>query len=312
MGGRDADAEVDHLHAALAGAEAQVQIAKLNLEYSDIRSPITGRVGRPELTVGNLVQAGGNAPVLTTVQSVDPVYADFDIDEQTYLKAKKAVIEGKVSAMPVYMALADETDFKREGQIRSFDNQLSGASGTLRVRAEFPNKDGLLTPGLFAPIRLGDPDKVTAVLINDSAVGTDQDRKFVYTVDDKGNVNYRPVTLGAVDNGLRIIDKGLAPGENIIVNGLMRVHPGMQVVPQMVDMETLKPAGAPADGAAPAAPDAANPGAPPADDNAAAPVEQPKAEDKPVDAAPKAEDTPADAAPPAPATDEKAAPADKE
>ncbi|MDE1151679.1 MAG: efflux RND transporter periplasmic adaptor subunit [Micavibrio sp.] len=288
--------------ASVAVAAAQVEIAKLNLEYAEIRAPISGRVGRPDITVGNVVEAGGSAPILTTMQSVDPIYADFDIDEQTYLKAMKSVREGKSMDMPIFMGLADEGDFPREGKIRSFDNQLSGDSGTLRVRAEFKNPDGVLTPGLFARIRLGNAEKQTAVLINDSAVGTDQDRKFVYTVDDKGNVNYRPVKLGTVDGGMRIVEDGLQSGEKIIVNGLMRVHPGMQVQPQIVSMETLKPEGA---DAAPAA---------------AAPAGDAKpAEEKPADAVPaaapadKAEDTlgkpPAegDAAPAAPAAD---APAD--
>jgi len=288
--------------AAVAVAQAQVEIAKLNLEYAEIRAPISGRVGRPDITVGNVVEAGGNAPVLTTMQSVDPIYADFDIDEQTYLKAMKSVREGKGLNMPVFMGLADEADFPREGKIRSFDNQLSGDSGTLRVRAEFKNPDGVLTPGLFARVRLGNADKQNAVLINDSAVGTDQDRKFVYTVDDKGNVNYRPVTLGTVDHGMRIVESGLQTGEKIIVNGLMRVHPGMQVQPQMVSMETLKPEGA--------APDATTaPGAAPATD--AKPAD--KTDDtlgKPPAEGDAAPATPADADKASPATDAPAA-ADK-
>jgi len=243
--------------ANVKAADAALELASLNLDYAEIKSPIDGRVGRPDITVGNIVQAGPGAAVLTTIQSVNPIYADFDIDEQTYLRAKKSVQEGKAADMPVFMALADETDFKREGKIRSFDNQLSGDSGTMRVRAEFENTDGLLTPGLFAHIRLGNADRASAVLVNDSAISTDQDRKFVYAVDDKGNVSYRPVVLGGLNDGMRVIDQGLKAGEKIVVNGLMRVHPGMQVQPVMVAMDTLKPAGAPADGAAPT--DAAKP-----------------------------------------------------
>lgn len=227
--------------AAVKSAGAQREIAALNLEYAEVRSPITGRAGRPDITVGNTVQAGQQA--LTTLQSVDPVYADFDIDEQTYLRVMKAVRAGRAQDMPVFMALADETGFAREGRIRSFDNQLRGVSGTMRVRAEFSNADGLLTPGLFARIRLGNAEKVSAVLVNDAAIGTDQDRKFVYAVDEKGAVQYRPVVTGSLQNGLRVIEQGLKAGEKIIVNGLMRVQPGMQVQPVMVDMETLKPAG---------------------------------------------------------------------
>ncbi|HEX2752839.1 MAG TPA: efflux RND transporter periplasmic adaptor subunit [Alphaproteobacteria bacterium] len=248
--------------AAVQGAEAEVQLARLDLEYAEVRSPITGRVGRLDITVGNIVQAGQS--VLTTLQSVDPVYADFDIDEQTYLRVIKAMRGGdqETSArnMKVFMALADETEFTREGSIRSFDNRLIADSGTLRVRAEFKNPDGILTPGLFARLRLGSAETQAAVLINDAAIGTDQTRKFVYVVDGEGNVQYRPVSPGKLSaDGLRIIEGGLQAGENIVVNGLQRVHPGMKVQPMMVSMTTLKPEGA-ADGAPPAAPE----GMPPA------------------------------------------------
>jgi len=245
--------------ATVKGAEAEVQLAKLELEYAEVRSPITGRVGRLDITVGNIVQAGQS--VLTTIQSVDPVYADFDIDEQTYLRVIKALRssdrEASAENMKVFMALADETEFKREGRIRSFDNRLIADSGTLRVRAEFSNDDGILTPGLFARLRLGSAETQAAVLINDAAIGTDQTRKFVYVVDDAGNVQYRPVTPGKLStDGLRIIEAGLQAGEKIVVNGLQRVHPGMQVQPMMVSMATLAPEGAPdstaADEAAPA------------------------------------------------------------
>lgn len=236
--------------ASVKAAEAARALAALNLEYAELKAPISGRVGRPDITVGNVVQIG--VSVLTTIQSIDPIYADFDIDELTYLRAIKAVREGRAADMPVRMALSDETDYKREGKVRSFDNQLRGDSGTMRVRAEFDNKDGLLTPGLFARIRLGQAGKAEAVLVNDSAISTDQDRKFVYVVDDKGNINYRPVTLGALHDGLRVIDNGLQAGEKIVVNGLMRVRPGMQVLPMAVDMKSLKPEGAPPQGAPPA------------------------------------------------------------
>lgn len=240
--------------AAVKGAEAELSLAKLDLEYAEVRAPITGRVGRPDITVGNIVQQGQS--VLTTIQSVDPVYADFDIDEQTYLRVIKALRGGEMDNsaedMKVFMALADETEFGREGRIRSFDNQLKADSGTLRVRAEFKNTDGILTPGLFARLRLGSAEKSSAILVNDSAIGTDQTRKFVYVVDAQGNIQYRPVSTGKLSpEGLRIIESGLQAGDKIVVNGLQRVHPGMQVQPMMVSMETLKPEGAPADGAAP-------------------------------------------------------------
>lgn len=239
--------------AAVKGAAAELALAKLDLEYAEVRAPITGRVGRPDITVGNIVQQGQS--VLTTIQSVDPVYADFDIDEQTYLRVIKALRSGKENSaedMKVLMALADETEPTREGRIRSFDNQLVADSGTLRVRAEFKNTDGILTPGLFARLRLGSAEKYSAILVNDAAIGTDQTRKFVYVVGADGSVQYRPVTTGKISpEGLRIIESGLQAGDKIIVNGLQRVHPGMQVQPMMVSMETLKPEGAPADNTAP-------------------------------------------------------------
>lgn len=231
--------------AAVAAARAALDLAALDLEYAEVRAPIDGRVGRPDITVGNTVQAG--QAVLTTLQSVDPVFADFDMDERAYLRVLKAVRgEGRGGDMPVLMALADETEFAREGRIRSFDNQLSGDSGTLRVRAEFKNTDGLLTPGLFARIRLGSPEKAAAVLVNDRAIGTDQTRRFVYVLDDSGAVGYRPVTLGKLtEDGLRVVTSGLGAGEKIVVNGLMRIHPGMKVQPMMVPMETLQAPDAP-------------------------------------------------------------------
>lgn len=238
--------------AAVAAAQAQLDLAGLDLEYAEVRAPIDGRVGRPDITVGNMVQAG--QAVLTTLQSVNPVFADFDMDERTYLRVLKSVrAEGRGADMPVLMALADENDFTREGRIRSFDNQLSGDSGTLRVRAEFNNTDGLLTPGLFARIRLGSPEKTAAVLVNDKAIGTDQTRRYVYALDETGAVAYRPVTLGKLtEDGLRVITSGLAAGDKIIVNGLMRIQPGMKIQPLMVPMDTLAhpapPAAAPAEG----------------------------------------------------------------
>lgn len=234
--------------AAVAAGKAALDLAALDLEYAEVRAPIDGRVGRPDITLGNMVQAG--QAVLTTLQSVDPVFADFEMDERTYLRVLKSVrAEGRGGDMPVLMALADENDFTREGRIRSFDNQLSGDSGTLRVRAEFKNTDGLLTPGLFARIRLGSPEKSSAVLVNDKAIGTDQTRRFVYALDGEGTVGYRPVTLGKLtEDGLRVVTQGLGAGEKIVVNGLMRIHPGMKVQPMMVPMDTLQSPDAPPQG----------------------------------------------------------------
>ena len=234
---------LDNARATLKGAQAQKDLYALDLEFSEVRAPVSGRIGRPEITVGNTVRA--NEDVLSTLQSINPVYLDFDIDEATYLGLMKSVrIDNTSGNMPVAMALADENDFTRQGRIRSFDNQLLATSGTMRVRAEFDNTDGLLTPGLFARVRLGTPEKAQAIIINDSAINTDQSKRFVYVVGEDGTVQYREVKLGAMNPMGRIIESGLQAGEKIVVNGLLRARPGMKVTPMIVDMTTLKPAGA--------------------------------------------------------------------
>lgn len=236
-------ASLDNAQAALKAAEAQKELALLDLEYAQVKAPITGRVGRPEITVGNIVRA--NEDILTTIQSITPVYVDFSVDEGAYLDLMKSVrVEGKSGQMPVFMALADEKEFTREGRIRSFDNQLMDQSGTIRVRAEFDNPDGFLTPGLFARVRLGEAEKRSVVIINDAAISTDQSKRFVYVVGDDGTVQYREIVMGPLHPAGRVIDSGLQAGEKIIVNGLLRARPGMQVTPMTVDMTTLKPAGA--------------------------------------------------------------------
>lgn len=235
---------LDNARATLQGAQAQKDLYALDLEFSEVRAPVSGRIGRPEITVGNTVRA--NEDVLTTLQSINPVYLDFDIDESTYLGLMKSVRVDNTSAnMPVAMALADEDDFSRQGRIRSFDNQLLATSGTMRVRAEFDNADGLLTPGLFSRVRLGTPEKLQAIIINDSAISTDQSKRFVYVVADDGTVQYREIKQGPMHPMGRIIESGLQAGEQIIVNGLLRARPGMKVTPMVVDMTTLKPADAP-------------------------------------------------------------------
>ena len=243
---------LDNARATLTGAQAQKDLYALDLEFAEVRAPITGRIGRPEITVGNTVRA--NEDIITTMQSINPVYLDFDIDEATYLGLMKSVrIDNSSANMPVAMALADENDFTRQGRIKSFDNQLLATSGTMRVRAEFDNTDGLLTPGLFARVRLGTPEKSQAIIINDSAINTDQSKRFVYVVGEDGTVQYREVKQGPMHPMGRIIESGLQSGEKIIVNGLLRARPGMKVTPMIVDMTTLKPAGAPPEGMAPPA-----------------------------------------------------------
>ena len=232
----DAFSEAD---ANLKAAQAAVQTAQLNLNYTAITAPVTGRVSRAEITVGNLVGDGPTAPVLTTVVSVSPVYVEFEIDEQIYLKylANGASGNNGLEHIPVTMGLANEEGYPRQGHLESLDNQLDTTSGTLRVRAVFDDPAGDLTPGLYAKVRTGGSASETAILVDDRAIGTDQDKKYVMVVDADNKANYRAVTLGPVVNGLRIIRSGLQEGERIMVNGLQRVRPNSIVAPTEVAMD---------------------------------------------------------------------------
>jgi multidrug efflux system membrane fusion protein len=228
--------------ANLRAAQAALQTAQLSLGYTQVRAPVAGRVGKLEVTIGNLVAAGPGAPVLTTLVSVSPIYASFDADEQVVTKAlKDAGGNGGPSSrnlerIPVQMGTAASTDTPFEGKLQLVDNQVDAKSGTVRARAVFDNKDGQLMPGQFARIRMGQATKGTALLINERAVGTDQNKKFVLVVGADNKAVYREVTLGANINGLRVVKGGLAANERIVVNGLQRIRPGALVAPQPVDM----------------------------------------------------------------------------
>ncbi|MGA2052382.1 MAG: efflux RND transporter periplasmic adaptor subunit [Opitutales bacterium] len=225
--------------ASLKAAQAAVLTAKLNLDYTAITAPVGGRVSRAEITVGNLVGAGVTAPVLTTVVSVSPVYVDFDIDEQTFIRysANGAAGNSGIDRIPVSMGLASEDGYPHQGHLQSIDNELDPTSGTMRVRAVFDNTGGELTPGLFARVRTGGSAAETDVLIDDKAVGTDQDKKYVLVVDQANKATYRQVTLGPMVNGLRVVRSGLSQGERIVVDGLQRVRPDDTVTPVLVPMD---------------------------------------------------------------------------
>lgn len=231
-GQREADAN-------LRAAQAALQTAQLSMGYTEVRAPVSGRVGKLEVTVGNLVAAGPGAPVLTTLVSVSPIYASFDADEQVVAKALKDVSAGgdrKLDRIPVQMGNSASSDTPFEGKLQLVDNQVDAKSGTVRARAVFDNKDGQLMPGQFARIRMGQATKATALLINERAVGTDQNKKFVMVVGADNKAQYREVTLGASVNGLRVIKSGLVANERIVVNGLQRIRPGALVAPQVVEM----------------------------------------------------------------------------
>nr|WP_325100469.1 efflux RND transporter periplasmic adaptor subunit [Paraburkholderia caribensis] len=219
--------------AAVKAAEAALEAAQVNLSYTNITAPVTGRVSRAELTVGNIVSAGANAPLLTTLVSVSPIYASFEVDEQTYLQY---LGRDRNTRLPVSMGLANEDGYSRKGFVTSVDNRLDTTSATIRVRATFDNSDGTLVPGLYARVKVGGGEPHPAVLIDDAAVGTDQAKKYVLVVDSSNKVQYREVTLGPLHGNLRVVTSGLKPGENIIVNGMMHARPNDTVQPHMVKM----------------------------------------------------------------------------
>lgn len=226
---READA---NLRAAQAGLAA----AKLSLSYTQVRAPVSGRVGKLEITVGNQVAAGPGAPVLTTLVSVSPIYASFDADERIVAKLT-AGERSKLDRIPVQMGTLGVEGTPLEGRLQLIDNQVNAKSGTVRVRAQFDNKDGALMPGQFAKLRLGQAAKTEALLINERAVGTDQSKRFVMVVGKDNKAEYREVKLGASVNGLRIVQEGLKPSERIVVNGLQRVRPGALLAPSNVAMD---------------------------------------------------------------------------
>lgn len=229
-------AQVDAVAATLRAAE-------LNLEFTRVTAPVSGRVGRAIITQGNLVSAGpGEATLLTTVVSLDPIYAYFDADERILLRYMDLAGKGTgarpdLSRLPVRMAVASDTGFPREGRMDFLDNQVDPATGTIQGRAVFRNPGHELTPGLFVRLRLSGNGSSRGLLIQDRAVGTDLDKKFVYVVETDGTIAYRDVTLGPLVDGLRVVRSGLEAGDRVVVNGLQRVRPGVKVEPVMVAMD---------------------------------------------------------------------------
>ena len=266
---------------ALETARGAARAAEVNLSYAKITAPISGKISRAELTVGNNVDAGANAPLLASIVDLSPIYASFELDEQTYVSTMQAVPAGKLKAIPVQVQLAGDKAQPIPATIHSFDNQLTAGSGTIRVRAVIPNQDQMLMPGMFAKVRLGSPQQSTSILINPVAVGTDQNKKFVFVVDAEGKAEYREVEPGQIVDGLQIIKSGLKENEQIVVGGLQRLRPHAPVKAIPTDMQTLKPLNggdAPAEGAAAAAAPAAE-GAAPATEKAA-PASAPEKSDK--------------------------------
>ena len=230
--------------AQASAVEAALRAAELNLEFTQVTSPITGRVGRAIVTEGNLVSSGpGEATLLTTVVSLDPVYAYFDADEQIFLKyaagrgGPRPTNRARSTDLPIRMALSSDEGFPHVGHLDFLDNQVDGGTGTIRARAIFRNADGMLTPGLFVRLRLAGTGTYQGLLIQDRAVGTDLSKKFVYVVGPKNDIQYRTVTLGPIVDGLRVVRSGLEAGESVVVNGLQRVRPGVEVTPVVETMD---------------------------------------------------------------------------
>lgn len=234
--------------AELAEATAALTPAKLNIEFTRVTSPIAGKVGRYEVSVGNLISggSGGEATLLTTVVSRDPLRAYFEVDEQSYLRyidGKNGLLAKSGGAAPrIEMRVASETGYPHVGTLDFVDNQVDTATGTIQLRGEFANPDLLLTPGLFAHVRVPAREKHLATMIPDAAVGTDQSRQFVYVVNDRNEVELRTVVLGPIANNLRIVRSGLTPEDQIVVNGLMRVKHGTEVDPEVTTIAEIQAA----------------------------------------------------------------------
>ncbi len=230
-------ARYSEAQAGLIGAEAARDLAQLDLEHTEVRAPIDGRVSRALITEGNYISGlAGAANLLTTIVSVDPIYVYADMDENALLRFNALDRAGKLQRnragkIPVELQLANEEGFPHRGVIESFDNRLDAQTGSMILRAEFANPEARAVPGLFARIRLPASAKAPTLLVEETAIGTDQAQKYVLTLTSTNTTAYRPVVLGPLIDGKRVIREGLEAGEKIIVNGLARVRPGMPVTP---------------------------------------------------------------------------------
>jgi RND family efflux transporter MFP subunit len=239
------DRRVSNQHqadASVASAQAAVDLAALNLAFTKVQAPVDGQTGRAEVTRGNLVTGGNSGgTLLTTIVSVDPIYVYFEGDENAYLRYQELARAGERPssrnvANPVRVGLANEVGFPHQGHMDFVDNQLNVRTGTIRGRAVLDNKDGLFTPGLFARVQLLGSAEHDALLIEERAIGTDQTQNYVLVLDTDNKVSYRGVELGRALDGLRIVRKGLKAGDVVVVSGLQRVRPGVEVNPKRVVM----------------------------------------------------------------------------
>jgi RND family efflux transporter MFP subunit len=227
------ESQFQEAKAALLAAKSLMESARLDLEFTEVRAPIDGRVSRALMTAGNYVIGGSS--LLTTLVSVDPIFVYADVDENSLLKFNALAGERAAAGdrkVPVELELADEHGFPHRGSVESFDNRLDPNTGTILLRAIFPNPEGRIVPGLFARVRVPTSGKHPAYLVEESAIGTDQSQKFVLALGDGNTVEYRKVKLGPSIDGKRIVREGLRAGEKIVVNGLQRARPGLPVSPE--------------------------------------------------------------------------------
>jgi multidrug efflux system membrane fusion protein len=230
----DQDANQKHVaDAAVLAAEAELKQAQLDLDHAYVKAPISGRVSRAEITTGNVVQAGANAPVLTSIVSNDGIYADFDVDEQTYLESERTGAETlqKEQKLPVQLTVQGDNSTTYRGTIYSFDNRISTSSGTIRARAKFENRDGKLIPGMFVVVRLGSAEEREVLTIPDRSIGHDQNKTVLLVAGADNKVQFREVVLGHQLSGRHVVLSGVKAGDRVIVDGVQHVQPGITVAP---------------------------------------------------------------------------------
>jgi RND family efflux transporter MFP subunit len=235
--------------AAVTAQQAAVRQADLELQFTELKAPVAGRIGDRRVSIGNLVTGGtgGNTTLLATIASIDPIRFEFTMDESSYLRYLRAAPGGasdganRGMTLPVKLKLIDEGEFTHVGQVDFVDNAIDRSSGTIRGRAQFPNSDGKLTPGMFGRIQIATSPPAQVLLIPDSAIGTEQVKKFVYAVGADQIANPKYVTLGPVVDGLRVVTAGLEPDDTVVVNGLMRVRPGTKVSPVQATASNANP-----------------------------------------------------------------------
>jgi RND family efflux transporter MFP subunit len=236
--------------AAVAAQQAAERQAALDLEFTELRAPVSGRIGDRRVSIGNLVTGGtsGNTSLLATIESIDPIRFEFTLDEASYLRYAHFTDDGAGAptrgfTLPIKLKLLDESVFAHEGKMDFVDNAIDRSSSTIRARAVFANPDGKLTPGMFARVRIAAAPAKRELLVPDAAIGTEQVRKFVLVVDVENVARPKYVTLGPVVDGLRVVTQGLTPDDNVIINGLMRARPGAKVTPQQSSTASASTAG---------------------------------------------------------------------